>query len=285
MIDDMNSDNIMLQHLLESMPIDEYEGRTSKEMQYMVYDPFCENSPLIVKPEIENSTLMQVPFFNLMRYFLEIISENESIKLTPKGFLPLKVVNSIFSKNFIHEDFQLKENEKIVKEHESLAVTNVRIIAEQAGLVKNRKNEMSLTKKGQQLLKNNNYRLLFFEILNVFTTKFNWSYNDGYGDNEIGQFGFAYTLDLIEKYGTISRSPQFYAAKYREIFKSLLTGSQKIFDWSFSDSEFDQCFSLRTIERFLIWFGFVNITDETEGHEFEYRIEKSELFNAIFGFE
>lgn len=279
-----NNNEEMLQHLLDSMPIDDYEGRSSKEMHYMVYEPFCNNSPFTIKSDINQKVLQNVPFYCLVKFLLETINTTQPVKLTSRGYLPPKIVKKVYSKQFLEEQFFDEKIEKIVREPESIAVTNARIISELAGLIKNRKGEISITKKGMKLLQEENHAELFSEIFKAFTTKFNWSFNDGYGDNNIAQFGFAYTLEILSKYGTISRNVDFYQKKYKQAFGNILMQNIKS-DEDFTEKDFSHCYIIRTINRFLVWFGLVFIADDQIMLKEDYYLEKSNIFNSLFSFD
>ena len=97
-------ENDMVRHLLESIPLEEYDGRSPKEIHYLVYEPFCENSPLSLSKDVPEDVLLKIPMYNLIFFFLSLINENQPVKLISKGKLPSKIVNPVFSQHFIKED-------------------------------------------------------------------------------------------------------------------------------------------------------------------------------------
>jgi hypothetical protein len=274
----------MIQHLLDSMPMDEYEGRSPKEVHYLIYDPFCSNSPMSVSQNISFEILKQVPIFNLIRFYLQQIHDLDSVKLTSRGNLPTKLVRSVYAMQFIPNDIAFDEDNSNTKKSESYSVANARVISELAGLTKNRKNEVTLTQKGKKLLDIKKQSELFWEIVHAFTLKFNWSYYDDYGDNNIGQFGFAYTLDMVSRYGKVMRSFDFYSEKYRLAFGSLLFSSSKE-DMRYIQDYFDQCYIVRSIERFLRWFGLIVIAEGSGPSKGEHYLLKSKVFDSLFTFD
>jgi hypothetical protein len=276
--------NEMLQHLLESIPMEEYEGRSPKEVHHLVYEPFCDNSPMTIVSGINDIVLTRIPFFNLIKFFLQQIRSSQPVVLTSGGNLPKKISQSIGNHNFILDSTSEKKSFKVIHHSKKLSVLNARVIAELAGLIKTRKNIINLTKKGASYISENKDYLLFSDIFTVFTTKFNWSYNDNYGNNNIGQFGFAFTLDLLARYGEAPRNIDFYIEKYSSAFGLTLINIEED-QTNIDDDSFDQCFILRTFERFMTWFGLVSMVEKSNNHEHHYAIQKSVIFDSVLKFD
>lgn len=276
--------NVMLKHLIDSQPIEDYEGRTSKEIHYLVYDPFCTNSPLTVSKTADPSIIEQIPIVNLVSFYLELINKHELLKLNKKGELSAKIIKLVCAKNFFSDEVYPKSSKILEKSPEPVSISCARIISELAGLAKMRKNEITLTHKGEKILENLSYNELFYEILIAFTTKFNWSYFDNLGDNDISQFGFAYTLDLISKYGKLMHNYKFYADKYKQAFGFTLFNTEET-NVNYKQEFYEQCFTVRTIERFLKWFGLIVFTDGSGNASGEKYILKSKIFDALFSFD
>jgi hypothetical protein len=274
----------MVRYLLNSRPLDEFDMLSPNEMHYLLYDPFGEKSPMAYSPYLCQEVIQKIPFFNLTSYYLNLIYNAKTVKLTSHGNLPTKMVLNIYSKKFIIEEIFEEGLYKLVKQSDSMTITNARLIAELEGLTKLRKNNLSLTQKGEKLLKTENQLDLFKEIFKVFTTKFNWAYNDGYGDNPIGQMGFAYSLMLISKYGNKERHFDFYAEKYKKAFPDLL---ETINEPHFQNKamEMDYCYALRTFERFMVWFGFIEVNEKIAPDNKSYHLKKSEIFDHVFKFD
>src|SRR5690606_34139806 len=113
-------------------------------------------------------------------------------------------------------------------------------------------------------------------LFKTFCTKFNWAYFDGHGQNQIGQLGIVYSLYLISKYGNETRESDFYADKYFMAFPHLVHvidayGAMR-------------CYSLRTFERFLDYFGVVKLESTKTFPRSDLSISKSDLFDKVFEF-
>jgi hypothetical protein len=281
MCENNHKDN-MLKHLLDSRPLEEYEGLSFKEIHYLIYDPYSENSPMSVTEGIDANTLVKIPFFNLVKYFLDLVEQTQPIKINANGYLPLKIIKPIYDQHFISEDFEEIHEIKIVRHGRSLAVKNVRIITDLAGLTETLNRDFYLTQKGKKYKSIANGSNLFAEIIKTYTTKYNWSFNDNLGKNNIGQFGFAYILKLISKYGNLPRKLKFYMDKYFNAFNSILINAEEN---KFHEDLFQKCIVLRTFIRFLNWFGLISMKNDINNAHREYVIEKSDIFDTIFKFE
>ena len=272
----------MLKHLAESKPLDEYEDLSFKEIHYLIYDPYCQNSPLSLNETIDPEILVKIPFYNLVKYFLDFVKQIQPIKINTNGNLPLKIIKPIYDQHFIDEDFEDLHKLKFIRHSRSLAVKNARIITDLAGLTITKDKEFNITRKGEKYSSIVNSSKLFGEVIKTFTTQFNWSYNDGFGNNNIGQFGFAYLLRLISNYGNLPRTVKFYIDKYYNVFKAVLINSD---EQEFQKDFFHKCFLLRAFYRFLNWFGLIKFSAEINQTPGEYIIEKSDIFDAIIHFD
>ncbi|MEO8231051.1 MAG: hypothetical protein ABI638_02130, partial [Ignavibacteriota bacterium] len=70
------------------------------------------------------------------------------------------------------------------------------------------------------------------------------------------QSGFGFTLVLLSKYGTENQLNSFYAEKYFNAFPSLL--KIKNLEINNLDNSSINCYSIRTFDRFLDYFGLVH---------------------------
>jgi hypothetical protein len=140
-----------------------------------------------------------------------------------------------------------------------------------SGLIKKRNGILTVTKKASGIVDSNKLLPLIFS---TFTEKFSWAFFDGYQNESIGQFGWWYSLFLISEYGNITRNSKYYAEKYFEAYPHLLT--EKSFDGSINANY--SCYSVRTFERFLEYFGF---TQSTENKLPDCFVKKTDLFDKF----
>ena len=246
--------------------ISEFEGYSPFEMHHILHFTFESNSPISVQ-KLSDNDYKKIPMLNQVKYFLKLISENGEIKLTAKGFLPTKIVKDIYNQGYLEEVLFKSGISKLYKESDSMTVNLTRILTELSGLIKKRNGKLSLTKNGEKII-SNDYKLLDL-ILKTITKKFNWAYYDGYGDNKIGQLGFGFSLILMSKYGNEKYLDQIYADKYFKAFPDLL------------EQDAVDCYSLRTFDRFLEYFGLIKIEMADKSWDADKYIIKTGLFDKL----
>ncbi len=222
-------------------------------------------------PEIEYE---KIPIFKQVKYFLKLIRNEGEIKLTKNGYLPQKIVKRIFEQRMIKEPYDYFG--KRYNERDIITVHITNILVELAGLYKKRHNKISLTKTGAEMLSDN--KMLFSLIFRTFVTKLNWAYFDGCLNEDIGQYGFEYSLILLSKYGDKKRNTYFYAKKYFEFFPYLLNASNT--DGFYDVDSAYYCYSFRTFYRFLYYFGLVNVK-RGKVYNFQMFVKKTALFDKL----
>lgn len=253
-----------------------FEGYSPVEMHNLLHLTFEPKSPIILQ-KLAVSDCLQCPMFNLVKYYLDVVNNKGEIKLTAKGFLPTKLVQEIYSQGFLEEYQFLSGYVKLYKESDSLTVHLTKLLAELAGLTKKRDGKVSLTKTGEKLISDN--QQLFELIFKTMTQKFSWAYYDYYENNQIAQLGFGFSLILLAKYGAEKRLDHFYAQKYFTAFPQLFEGMIPIYGTI--EQYAGNCFSVRTFERFMHYFGLVEIEQEGKFLDSKKFIRKTELFDKL----
>jgi len=248
---------------------EDFEGYSPAQMQIILYHTFDSNSFIKVLKARE-SIYLEIPIFNQVNYLFKLIKKQKELKLTNKGFLPIKIVAALYNKGYMKDYFIENGISKLYRESDVPSVNLAKILVELSHLVKKRNNKLSLTKKGIKQI-DTNY-LLFQSLFETFTRTFNWSYFDGFYNEEIGQVGFGFTLILLEKYGNVYRDPAFYADKYLKAFDF----KTKRHELSFADNS-KRTYIIRTFERFLDYFGFTvyEVKDKKK------KVKKSKLFTEL----
>lgn len=255
----------------------DFEGYSPSEMYNLIHFPFGPDSPISIQ-KISESDYSKIPMLNQMKYFLNLIKNAGEIKLTAKGFLPTKVVKEIYGQEFLEEMFITSGLYQLYKESDSLTVNLTRILAQIARLTKKRHGKLSLTKNGEKIISDNG-KLLDL-IINTITTKFNWAYYDGYRDDQIGQLGFGFSLIMLHKYGKTKRQDAFYAKKYFRAFPAFIDPE---FPSNLTNPEMESsgCYSLRTFDRFLDYFGLIKIETVEKKWDSDKYITKTDLFDKL----
>jgi len=244
--------------LVNKIPLDDFCGLTPNEVHSLLYDTFGDNSPLKIKADISNQTFDSIPFFRLTEEFLKIIQRGRFIKLTQLGALPKKTLHELYNHRLITEYVIEFGISKLTREIDSAALTSLHINTQLTGAIKKSNGKLALTKQGEKLLQSDKRHELFRLTLQTFTDKFNWSYNDGYSEHPIGQLGWGFTVYLLFQFGSQPQAAQFYADKYLKAFPMFLRYFPQE-SLGTPQRDFTTCYSLRTFDRFLEWFGFVDI--------------------------
>lgn len=254
----------------------DFEGYSPLEMQFVLYDTFGNNSPIQLI-ELSDADFKKIPLLNQVKYLLELVNDSVELKLTAKGFLPTKIVADIYNQKFIKDEMIESGISKLYKETDANSINLTRILLELSGLVKKRNNKLSLTKKGKTEF-NDNYKLLK-SIFKTFGTKFNWGYYDRCGENEIGQLGFGFSIILLSKYGSGKQLDSFYGKKYLTAFPKLLEHLEPS-RFAPRENQVYKCYSLRTFDRFLDYFGLIKIDSENKWDSEKF-IKKTEIFDKL----
>jgi len=271
--------------LINNSPLEDFCGLTPTEMHHLLYDSHGDKSPVRLRTDIDNSTLDGVPFFRLTEELLRIFLRDKSIKLTPLGALPRKILHELYSHRLITEDIIEAGVSKLAREIDSVAITTIHLNTLLTGVIKKAKGKLTLTKKGLRLLQPEHRRELFKETLVTFTVRFSWGYNDGYPQHPIGQLGWGFTVYLLNRFGEREQTGEFYAKKYLQAFPRFLTFFPER-DFGTPIEDFTNCFRLRTFERFLEWFGLIRVGRShgiLERHS--YTVSRTDLMNKVFSFD
>lgn len=256
--------------------VTEFEGYSPLDMHQILHFTFEKNSPIQLR-KLPDSDYQNIPILNQIRYLTDLIDKNGEIKLTNNGFLPTKIVSDIYQQGFLKDDYIERGISKLYKETDSMTINLTRILIELGGLTKKRNGKLSLTKSSIKILGDNDE--LLRRILLTFATKFNWAYYNGYGENHIGQLGYGFSLILLSKYGQEKRLNSFYAEKYFKAFPRLLDSVEP--DYDTLERYSTNCYSIRTFDRFLDYFGLVNIDKQGIGFDSKTYITKTDLFDRL----
>ncbi|VAW25120.1 hypothetical protein MNBD_BACTEROID01-832 [hydrothermal vent metagenome] len=253
-----------------------FEGYSPFEMHQILHFTFGSESPIKLQ-RLSDSGYQKTPILNQVKYLTDLIDKAGEIKLTNKGFLPTKIVSGLYQQGFLKDEHIESGISKLYKETDSMTINLTRILIELAGLTKKRNGKISLTKASKKVLADNNelLRLIFL----TFATKFNWAYYDGYGENQIGQLGYGFSLILLSKYGQEKRLDSFYSEKYFKAFPQLLELIKP--SYGTLENYSTQCYSIRTFERFLDYFGLIKIDKKGKGLDSIKYVTKTDLFDRL----
>jgi len=269
-----NIDQVMNEQ--NNRPIADFEGYSPFEMHKILHFTFAIDSPLKLQ-KLSDTDYTKIPILNQIKYLTDLIDKNGEIKLTKQGFLPTKIVSELYSQGFLKDEYIEKGISKLYKETDSMTINLSRILLELAGFIKKRNGKLSLTKSSEKILGNNEE--LLRQIFLTITNKFNWAYYDGYGENQIGQLGYGFSLILLSKYGRERRLDSFYAERYFKAYPRLLDSIEP--NYGTLERYSTNCYSVRTFDRFLNYFGLINIEEERKGLDSIKYISKTDIYDRL----
>jgi hypothetical protein len=270
--------------LLNNCPVDDFLGLTPTEMHYLAYDTYNINSPIQFRSDIDDQTINQIPLFRIVEEYLKILHHDKQIKLTPLGTLPKKVIVELYDKRILLDRHIESGISKLWREQDCFYIYSARRTAELAGLVRKANGKLTLTKKSQKLLLPENRVQLFILFFQSFTEKFPWSSNDLFPSEGVGQFGWAFSVLMLTKFGDVAHLAEFYSEKYLKVFPNFIFEFEP--RYSSREEYFQHCYSIRTFERFFLWFGFVSIEQQKHYLDLETdKIQRSEVVSKVFQIE
>jgi len=209
----------------------------------------------------------KIPLVRQALFLMNALSETE-LKLTRLGWLPLKIVAEAYALG--QPEWVIEElNQKRINEYDANSVWMARITLELLGWVKMRKGMLSLTLKGKKALSDIDSaanEILRFSLIGVGLHTF-----DGNEDDRIGNLGVAYSVWLLNKFGSTWHSGEFYLEHYQKVF-------------NFPDKY--NTYATRVFARLFYWLGLVEtrLNKQTEPpYRWEYR--KTDLLQMIFSFK
>jgi len=230
------------------------------------------NAHPIINPN--DNDISDIPLIKQIRFFITQVDRSKGIKLTKADNLPPLIVKELYQQEIL-KDYAIDHGiTKLSKETDCNVIVLTRILCELSGLIKKRNGILTATKKADDIVGSNKLLLLIFSR---FTDRFSWAFFDGYQNDSIGQFGWWDSLALISQHGDIPRNSKYYAEKYFEVYPHLLT--LKSYDGTI-DANYS-CYSVRTFDRFLDYFGF---TETTEKKMLDSVVKKTDLFDKFISF-
>ncbi len=256
--------------------IPEFEGYSPNEMHKILHFTFETDSPIQLQ-KLTDDEYKKIPILNQIKYLTDVIDKIGELKLTKKGFLPTKIVSDVYQQGFLKDEHIEEGFQKLYKETDSMSIHLTRILIELGGLARRRNGKLYLPKNAKRIL-GDNFELLRL-IITTFATKFNWAYFDGYGENQVGQLGYGFSLILLSKYGHERQPDSFYAERYFKAYPQLLDSLEP--KYGTIEHYSAHCYSIRTFNRFLDYFGLINIDNQGNVLDSITYISKTDLFDRL----
>lgn len=262
--------------MMNNQAVDDFEGYSPSEMDYILYDPFGKESPIQFCENIPDEILDQIPMLRIMEYIMKKVEEAGELKLTLTGALPRSIVMDLYGR-FYKDDLIEKYGYKLYKETDSYSIHIAHVVLGISKLVKKINNRLSLTKKGKTLM--NNRQELLKEIFRNYSQKYRIAYLDGHSSDDCAQLGFAFTLILLAKYGKNFNQTTFYSEKYLKAFPRIIDSFKE--SYTSPSRQMNNCYAFRSFNKFLNFFNLTELEKSPTWTEPD-RVKKSVIFDRIF---
>jgi len=266
---DINRVNEHLQEIMirqNSAPRSDLNGLSPEDMHNIMYDPFRDQC-VVQLNKLDKNQYELVPLIRQALFLLNTLNEKD-LKLTKLGWLPLKIVADAYrigQPEWIIEELKQKR----INEYEVGAVWMARIILELLGWIKTRKGVLSLTVKGRKAFSNIDAaanEILRFSLVGVGLHTF-----DAVEDDRIGNLGIAYSVWLLNQFGSEWHFGSFYQEHYQKAF-------------NFPDKY--TIYETRVFSRLFYWLGIVEMRlNKQVGPPFQWEYRKTDLLPMIFSFK
>lgn len=234
-------------------PKEAFLGLSPEQLANMMYFPFEATSDVLrINTNLPPKTFEGIPIVNNTIFFLTAMAEAEPLKATAKGNLPRAIAERLFQEI---DDSKFKEWIKFRSEDDSIKVLSLRHVLILCGWIKKRKQRFTLTQKGRQIMSKGFSGEHFFRLLRTYTRRFNWSFQDGYPEFRMIQGAFLFSLFHLHKRAGRFIEDRVLFCDFVRVFPETLLEADAPYTSKFEQTA--RCYSLRFLERFCEYFGFV----------------------------
>ncbi|MGM0634170.1 MAG: hypothetical protein ACQETO_13500, partial [Pseudomonadota bacterium] len=171
---------------------DDRQGLSPSQMHSLLQTPF--EVPEVVRFADNPDSVGEAP---MMRLFLLLATPLQSarLKATTKGNLPRKTVRDTARAYWSPAEYERRARlSSFSSEDDFDDLHTVRLVAQQAGLIRRYKGHFQLTRRGAGLLEPDQHGRLYMSLFRAWCERFNWAYRDLYPELPIVQHSFAFTL-------------------------------------------------------------------------------------------
>lgn len=273
-----------LQNALNSRPIEAFDFLSPYDMDTILYNTYSNESPIQFKEDTTDEILDNLGFLNLCNFILKRLERDGEIKLTTRGNVSTSFATEIFHKKFTSEEVFVLKPRKIYRQDDLMSLQNAMIILYNIlKLIKKRKNKLTLTKKGEEVVGSYDKLQIFKLMFITYAVDLNLGFHDGYEEEFDIQRCFGFVLYLLLKYGNKERKVEFYGDKFITAFPHLLESFQATY--SSQEKQLTTCLCIRIFVRFLEWFNLIDMHDENGKFPFGQTYIKSKYLHDIFTLE
>ena len=267
--DSIDEANAFLQTFMEGKnrePVQEFRGISPEQMHRMLSRPYDGTSDIVNFNEgLSPSEFQTISVVERILVFLNALSGSEPVKATKKGNMSLAFSRDLAKKMYGNKGFPWFR--RMRSEEEMGEILPIRHILTMCGWVKKRKGAFSLTKNGRAIIDEGFGGEHYFKLLKVFTTEFNWGFQDGYSDFYIMQRSFLFSLYLLKKKAMNYVDGRVIADCLIDAYPQVLEEVDSTYKPAYEIV--GDCIELRVLKRFGVYFGF--LLEKREKQEGIYR--------------
>ncbi|HEX2866879.1 MAG TPA: hypothetical protein VHO03_07540 [Ignavibacteriales bacterium] len=223
-----------------NMPVDDFDGLSANQMEQLLYHPFEGDTVVKFAAKAKFGIFVESPLFIIAWELLNTISESGGIKLTSKGYLPLKLVKSIYDKGYFPDDDIETGEIELRSEYDWLLLFVVKQLLLLTEIAENKNNVLTFTERGRELFTKKSDFVVYMDLLKAFCLGYSWASNDSFESEEIAQVGFMYVIYLLKKYGGTPREARFYSKKYFQAFPTLYVADDDLDEDEEDDDDWDE---------------------------------------------
>ncbi|MBU1745870.1 MAG: SEC-C domain-containing protein [Proteobacteria bacterium] len=245
----------------------DFLGLSSEQMHRLLDFPFVRTREIVdIDMDLAPAAFRGIPVVDNALLFLGRLAEQEPLKATAKGNIPLPFAREVLA------ELKMPERElhiTSIRTEEDVPILHaLRELLTLCGWVKKRNSRFSLTENGRKIVQRGFIGADFRNLLETFTLKFNWGFMDRYPPFSIVQQSFLFGLYLLHRQAGGEIEEQALADYFLRAFPQVLEDARRYEAPYREPHDFiSGCFSLRFLERFCEYFGFVTIRREAiSGH-------------------
>ena len=257
--------NAFAQSFMESknrVPQLDFLGISSEQMHRLLDFPFARTRDIVeIDMDLSPDTFRGIPVVDNALLFMGRLAEQEPLKATAKGNIPLPFAREVLA------ELKMPERELYVTsirtEEEAPILHALRELLTLCGWVKKRNGRFSLTENGRKIVQGGFIGADFRNLLDKYTLIFNWGFMDRYPSFSIVQRSFLFGLYLLHRQAGREIEDNALADHFLRAFPQVLEDTRRYEVLYREPRDFiSGCFSLRFLERFCEYFGFVTIRRE-----------------------
>lgn len=257
--------NAFTQNFMESknrVPQLDFLGLSSEQMHQLLNFPYVKTREIVeADVNLPQEVFRGIPVVDNARLFMDRLAKQEPLKATAKGNLPLSFAREVLAELKM-PDRELYDT-SIRTEEEAPILRALRELLTLCGWVKKRSGRFSLTGNGRKIVQGGFIGADFRNLLETFTLIFNWGFMDRYPPFSIVQQSFLFGLYLLHREARREIEDQALADHFLRAFPQVLEEARRYEAPYREPRDFILgCFSLRFLERFCEYFGFVTIRRE-----------------------